>query len=242
MAIEEGWELYLGKSPFPKSKGKFIGHVVKKATLFVGDLAQLAAGRKSADISAEAIEHGANLLLAEAAAQLKLGRSVKLGHIVCTPEMEGVFQSLSSHYDRNVQRAAISCHADPELSAEVSSVSVKILGEEPSGFFIAEVVDIKTGKRNYIITPGRNLLIIGGKIKVVGDHITVGIYFVNVLTGERVKVDDDDIVENTRTHLLIVNPALSAGGWQVEVTTQDSSGTLLKEPRTFRFEPVLTVL
>jgi hypothetical protein len=121
-------------------------------------------------------------------------------------------------------------------------VPVKILGEEQSGFFIAEVLDIKTGKRNYIITPGRNLLIIGGKIKIMGDHITVGIYFVNVLTGERIKVADDDLVENTATHLLIVNPLLTAGGWQVEAITQYAGSALLKEPRTFRFEPVLTVL
>jgi hypothetical protein len=50
------------------------------------------------------------------------------------------------------------------------------------------------------------------------------------------------VVQNNPSELLILLPGLDPGTYQIEVITQFPGGALLKEPRTFRFEPVLTVL
>jgi len=56
------------------------------------------------------------------------------------------------------------------------------------------------------------------------------------------KVDEGDIVVNNPSELMIIIPALPAGTYQLEVTTQYSMGKQwLKEPRTRLFEKTLTV-
>ncbi|WP_278479371.1 DUF4469 domain-containing protein [Tannerella forsythia] len=56
------------------------------------------------------------------------------------------------------------------------------------------------------------------------------------------KVDEADIVVNNPSELMIIIPALPAGTYQLEVTTQYSMGKQwLKEPRTRLFEKTLTV-
>ena len=56
------------------------------------------------------------------------------------------------------------------------------------------------------------------------------------------KVDEGDIVVNNPSELMIIIPALPAGTYQLEVTTQYSMGKQwLKEPRTSVFEKTLTV-
>ncbi|MDR1867429.1 MAG: DUF4469 domain-containing protein [Treponema sp.] len=63
---------------------------------------------------------------------------------------------------------------------------------------------------NDILTPGRNAKIMGSKLKIAGEA-SCGVYFVNTATGERVKVEAADIVENKNSELLVVIPALAAG-------------------------------
>jgi hypothetical protein len=68
------------------------------------------------------------------------------------------------------------------------------------------------------------------------------VYFVNADTAERVKVEPADVVENKNAYLLVVVPALAAGTYHLEVTTQYSGGGVsLKEPRTTVFDRPLTV-
>ena len=56
------------------------------------------------------------------------------------------------------------------------------------------------------------------------------------------KVDEGDIVVNNPSELMIIIPALPAGTYQLEVTTQYSTGNkLLKEVRSAVFDRPLTV-
>jgi hypothetical protein len=60
-------------------------------------------------------------------------------------------------------------------------------------------------------------------------------------TSERTGVDISDIVTNNPSELIVVIPALAAGTYLLEVTTQYTPSTLLKEPRTAMFDKTLTV-
>jgi hypothetical protein len=74
-------------------------------------------------------------------------------------------------------------HQGAELRKELGAVSVSILGKAESGFFIAQVTDLRTGGINDLLTPGRNAKIAGGKIKVEGSDPSRGVYFVNAPDG-----------------------------------------------------------
>ncbi len=92
-----------------------------------------------------------------------------------------------------------------------------------------------------MLTPGRNLKINGHKVWVAGEHADNGVYFVNQTLGERMKVDPTDIAINNPSELIVVIPALAAGTYKLQLTTQFSASSLLKEPRTVIFDKVLTV-
>jgi hypothetical protein len=68
---------------------------------------------------------------------------------------------------------------------------------------------------------------------VEGEYPPCGVYFVNTA----------DIVENMNANLLIIIPALTAGTYRSEVTTQytGNSGKFLKTSRTVLFDHLLTV-
>jgi hypothetical protein len=100
---------------------------------------------------------------------------------------------------------------------------------------------VKTASVNDLLTPGRNLKIAGYKIKIAGSNTANGIYFVNQATSERTKVDISDIVTNNPSELIVVIPDLAAGTYLLEVTTQYTPSTLLKEPRLTTFDKTLTV-
>ena len=82
----------------------------------------------------------------------------------------------------------------------------------------------------------------GTKLRVVGDKPGVGIFFRETATNTATKVDEGDIVVNNPSELMIIIPALPVGTYQLEVTTQYSTGNkLLKEVRSAVFDRPLTV-
>jgi hypothetical protein len=156
--------------------------------------------------------------------------------------VRGVFTSPAEPFNPAKHTVAVEFRQGAELRRELGLVSVNILGKAESGFFIAEVLDKRSGSVNDLLTPGRNANISGGKLKVEGTDPLNGVYFVNEADGSRVKVDPADIVENQPAHLLII-PALPVGTYRLEITTQftGSGGKTLNAPRTTTFDRLLTV-
>jgi hypothetical protein len=127
------------------------------------------------------------------------------------------------------------------LRDELSSVEVEIMGVADTGLSISQVTDVKTGSVNDLLTPNRNLKITGRKIRVDGDKEGIGVYFVNQTSRESAKVDPADLVVNDPSELIIVIPELVAGTYKLQVNTQFSHNSLLKDPRTVLFDKVLTM-
>jgi hypothetical protein len=101
---------------------------------------------------------------------------------------------------------------------------------------------MRTGSVNDLLTPDRNAKITGSKLKIAGNSADNGVCFVNADTAGRTKVEAADIVENQNARLMVVIPALAAGTYHLEITTQYTGGSsLLKEPRATLFDRPLTV-
>ncbi|MDR2071474.1 MAG: DUF4469 domain-containing protein [Treponema sp.] len=243
MAVLHTIKAWLYENLLTGNRNDYSARVSAERTLSVRDVCRSAVERGGADINAAAMEHAVGLFHKEMAYRLCDGFSVNTGWYNASIHIKGVFTSPTEVFDPEKHAVTVEFHQGAELRRELGMVGVNILGKAESGFFIAEVVDLRTGSVNDLLTPGRNARISGGRLKLEGSDPSCGVYFVNEAGGERVKVDAADIVENVNAHLLIVIPALEAGTYRLEVTTQYSgnTGKLLKAPRTTAFDRLLTV-
>lgn len=220
----------------------YSARVVSERSLSVSEICNTAVNRGGATTTAEAMEHNVNLFLKEMAYQLCDGFSVNTGYFTATTLIRGVFNSPTETFNPEKHSLIFQFNQGETLRKELDSIEVNITGVGESSITVAQVTDVKTGSVNDLLTPNRNLKIRGYKLKLVGDHPEVGVYFVNEATTERTKVDTTDIVTNNPSELVIVIPALAAGIYTLEVSSQFSgSSTPLKEPRTSKFDKVLTV-
>ncbi|MDR2087127.1 MAG: DUF4469 domain-containing protein, partial [Dysgonamonadaceae bacterium] len=175
--------------------------------------------------------------------QLCDGFSINTGWFTASVHIKGVFNSLVEKFNPQKHHVLFEFHQGTELRKELSTVTVDILGLADSGISIAQVVDVKSGSVNDLLTPGRNLKITGHKIRVVGDEPGVGILFRSQDDPDAVfPVETDDIVVNNPSEVMIIIPDLITDTYKLEITTQFSNDAkLLKAPRTAIFDKVLEV-
>jgi hypothetical protein len=83
----------------------------------------------------------------------------------------------------------------------------------------------------------------GSKIRVAGEDSEVGVYFNNLETQTRTKVEVSDIVRNNPSEVEVIIPSLPADEYNLEIVTQFSglNQSPLKSPRSTTFNKVLTV-
>jgi hypothetical protein len=242
MAVLHTIKAWLYENLLTEDKNDFAARVSAERTLSVRDICQSAVARGGADINAAAMEHAVDLFHREMAYRLCDGFSVNTGWYGASMHIRGVFDSPAEPFNPEKHSILAEFHQGAELRRELAAVSVSILGRAEANFFIAQVTDMRTGSVNDLLTPGRNARIAGSKLKIAGKDDACGVYFANADTQERIKVDTMDIVENQNARLLVVIPALAAGTYKLEITTQYTGGSAsLKEPRTTVFDRSLTV-
>jgi hypothetical protein len=161
-----------------------------------------------ADIQAASIQHAAELFFKEMAYLLCDGYSVNTCYFTASPLIKGVFNSPVENFNTEKHSVLFQFNQGEILRKELTSIEVEILGVAESGLSIAQVVDIKSGSVDDFLTPLRNMKIKGSKLKIVGDNLEVGIFFINQHTNQIFQVDTTDIVTNNPSELMIVIPEL----------------------------------
>jgi hypothetical protein len=220
----------------------YVARVISERTLSVKEICKEAVGRGGAATTAEAMEHNVNLFLKEMGYQLSDGFSINTGYFTANALIRGVFNSPTETFNTDKHAILYQFNQGDLLRKELPTVTVEITGVGDSSISIAEVLDVKTGSVNDVLTPNRNLRIKGYKLKLAGDNPAVGVYFVNQVTSERVKVEASEIVTNNPAELIIVIPELVAGTYTLEVASQYAGGGVnLKDPRTSVLDKILTV-
>jgi hypothetical protein len=172
------------------------------------------------------------------------GFAVNTGYYAVQPVVRGSFFSPNDKFDPAKHSLNLDFNMGSRLCKELSAAEVQIMGVADAGAYVAQVIDVKTGSVNDLITTNRNLRILGSKLKITGESEDIGVYFVPQDGGERVKVDPSDIVTNDPSEVMVFTPALPAGAYTVEVVTQftgSGSRASLKAPRTVAFDRLLTV-
>jgi hypothetical protein len=216
--------------------------VIAERSLNVRQISGTAVTRGGADISAAAMEHAVELWLKEMAYQLCDGFSVNTGWFTASVHVKGTVKNPAERYDSDRHTIVFEFHQGSLMRREIPGIEVEIVGVADTDGHVIQVVDVKTGSVNNLLTPGRNLRISGNKLKIAGDDASVGVYFRNADTATEVKVDPADIVINNPSELIVIIPELDKNlTWQLVIITQYGVGFILKAPRTVTFDRILTV-
>lgn len=233
---------YLYDNLLTPDPNDFTARVSSERSLSVADICHSAATRGGADVSDAAMSHAVELFLKEMAYRLCDGFAVNTGYFTAMPVVRGVFLNPNETFDPQRHTLQFQFTQGELMRREIEGVEVKIMGVAETGLYIGQVEDMKSRTVNEVLTPGFNLRVTGTKLRVVGDKPGVGIFFRETATNTATKVDEGDIVINNPSELMIIIPALPAGTYQLEVTTQYSTGNkLLKEVRSAVFDRPLTV-
>jgi hypothetical protein len=215
--------------------------VISERSLNVKEICKTAVKRGGAATTAEAMEHNVMLFLKEMTYQLMDGYSVNTGYFTANAQVRGVFDNAKETFDLKKHSLLFRFNQGELLRKEIPNVAVQVMGIGDNSILISHVIDSKTGSVNDLITCGGTLKIKGGKLKITGDNPQIGIYFENK-AGMSVKVEENDIIVNNPSELIVVVPTLKKGSYQLVIRNQYSLGAILKEPRTGIFEKILTAV
>lgn len=236
-------KIKLYPSHLTNNDNDFLARVDPERTLCTRDVCVAAVTRGGADATPEVMEKNVNDFLKEMAYQLCNGFSVNTGYFFVSASVRGVFKGDMDTFDPERHLVYFQFRQGPQLRQESKNIRVETMGVADTGSQIFEVIDVRTGSVNDLVTPGFNLRIRGYRLKIVGEHPEVGLRFVNIDNGDVIPVDDIDIVTNRPSELIILTPRLPEGAYKLELVTQFSGNTsiLLKNPKKAQFDGVLTV-
>ncbi|MDR0891418.1 MAG: DUF4469 domain-containing protein [Mediterranea sp.] len=185
--------------------------------------------KKNPGIRREIMATSVSLFQEAIAEEVCNGNSVNIGLCRFVAQFRGLIYGNSWDSSRN--SIYVSIRQGRTLAKEISDTSVRILGER-KGMYIASGEDASTHATDFSATAGRNFILTGRNIKVVGDDPSVGITLTDS-KGRVTKLSKDLFAVNTPSKLIfLLPPELKDGEYTLTLTTQYSNSSLLKVPRT----------
>ena len=152
------------------------------------------------------------------------GVSVNTGLFYAVARLTGVVEG--GVWNKETNSIYVVFNQGKELREEIAKTSVEILGEKSNVMYILETEDRKTKLRDGSAT------VRGAMLKVTGDNEAVGVSLTDS-KGVVTKLEDDMIATNKPSELTLLIPSeLVDGEYTLTITTQYTSGALLKSPRS----------
>ena len=227
--------------PLTKDPNDRTGKIVLRNSLKLDDLVQDVVPLVG-DVQAETIKSVMRRMIDAAISRVADGFAVDFGVCHIYPSVTGVFPSPNSQFNPEVNSVVARYAQTLAMRKGLENSLIKVVGDASVGPVISEVEDMKTHTINSSITPLKNLTISGSRIRIAGESADNGVRFVPVNGDAPVEVPMDEIVVNDPSRVMVLVPVMEDGEYYVELTTQFSTkGTQVKEPRTYRYEQVLTV-
>ena len=218
------------------------GRVVTNKSLNEDDLIKTAIARRT-DLSPVTLKASIDILKQIAIEEVCNGASVAFGLGYFGLKVNGVFMGDNAQWDSTKHNLAVRVTPNVELRKAVGSTDVNVRGLASSGTFINSVTDVSSGEENGKLTPGGGVNLTGTRIRIEGDHPSIGLKLVNVETEGETAIPAGSILVNNPSNVTFIVPVdLPEGDYQLVLTTQfTGTKTLLKEPRSYTFEYPLTV-
>lgn len=161
------------------------------------------------------------------------GYNVNTGLFYAVPRFTGLIEGGRWNPEKN--NIYVSFSQDKVLREEIAKTQVVIQGEKNDVMYILETEDKKTKLKDGCMTPGRNFVVRGAYLKIVGDEASVGIAIRNKENDTITKITEDMFATNNPSELIFLVPTgLIDGEYELTVTTQYTKGTgvTLKKPRS----------
>jgi hypothetical protein len=186
----------------------------------------------------ETIEHAVKLYHRVVGDLVLNGFSVNTGLFRAVPQFRGLLDKGQWNPEKN--SIHVSIIPDKDMREAIANTSVEILGPKQDSMYIIAGEDVVTRASDGTATAGRNYILHGRLLRVVGNHPSVGITMTNT-SGQKFILTPDMLAINNPTQLVVLLPTgLADGDYTLTVTTQFSgSGVLLKSPRSA--EKVITL-
>lgn len=230
-------------NPLKNAQGTYLARISKYNTLSIKDICSLFRDKHNNSINPDTMEYYVKLFLDEMSEQLERGNKINTGYFSACASVRGSFKDKNDHFDKEKHRVVYKFSTGYMLQKKAADTQAEILNIIPIYFGIQQVFDTATSSVNDLLSPGKVLIIKGKKIKLVGEDTEVGVYFIQLPGGERVKVPACDVIQNHNASLMVVVPELTQGNYQLELRTQYAGkGVPLAGPRTITCDNILRVL
>jgi hypothetical protein len=222
--------------------GTFKAQTISYQTLSIRNICQSLCCKPGIGANPDAIEYHVRLFLEEMSELLSDGYAINTGYFEAVASIRGSFDFKHDKFDADRHRVSYKFSQGAVMRKKGLTTEAEILHVATNNFGIQHVLDNHSGSEDYLLTPSNALKIKGIKIKLVGTHPDVGVYFINETTGERTKFPSTNVLTNQNSQLMIIIPDLHPGFYCIEHVTQYAGkGTPLIEPRTSTFVRVLQV-
>jgi len=230
-------------NPMKNAGGTYMARTSAYGTLGIKEICQSKGNKHGSLNNPENMEYYVNLFFEEMTELLTKGYNINTGYFKAAAKINGTFDYENDDFDIDRHKVNFKFSQGNTLRKIAAETRAEILHLRPFNFIVGQVTDCFTGSVCEMLTPGKNLIISGIKIKLVGDDPAIGVYFINESVGGRTKVASNEIAVNQNNKLIIVIPPLQTGDYRLEVVTQYSgSGTPLTEPRSCSLVQTLKVL
>lgn len=151
----------------------------------------------------------------------------------------GVFRDSTDTFDPARHSINLNLNPGPLLLEALKKITLTKVAATDSLPQVVRVQDSTTKSINDQITPAGAIIINGSLLKIAGDHPSNGVYFI-AQDGTATPVEI--MVENNPSKLIVMVPALQAGTYTLQITTQyNGTGDGVKTPRTKTFKQPLTI-
>lgn len=169
----------------------------------------------------------------------KEGETIHTDLINTNFSIQGVFEGAADAFDLRRHTVRLNVNAGKELKQVIPDIPLEKTTAPEILPYILEVKDSITGSVNENITSKGVIEITGSMLKIQGDNPANGAAFI---AQDGTKHKAVTLVDNKPARLIIIAPALKAGEYTLQLTTQYSGSNTLKEPRKGVFNKPLTVV
>jgi hypothetical protein len=227
----------------PGVPGAFFARTNNEAALSVQEVCAAAKNRGGYTGNYEDLNRDVKVFFEETAYQLADGFAVNTGWFTVYPKIGGTFLKAGESPDPKRHKVDFAFRPTDRLRELADRIVVEVEGIADTSGFIDEVLDVRSGEVNGVLSPGGAVVITGTKIKVSGDHPDVGIWFYqDIPNTDPVKVTEN-LSENSSTKLIAAIPALTkCSPWRLRIVTQYTTGAIpLRKPRVIEYPAEFTV-
>ena len=211
-------------SYLPGCEKAYVARTVNDASLSIEDVCTSLSKRGGFTGEYKDLVNHVKQYLDEAVYQLCDGYSINTGYFSMHPNVGGIFKDVHDKPEEEKNPLTIRFQQLKPLRNAVNAIRIVSQGLAATKAHIREFIDTDENAVNSIVVPGNAFIIIGEKIKLVGDEPECGLFFVPVDDPSQA-VRATRIIENNPLKLIGITPEIS-GNCRVEVRTLYSSNSV----------------